>query len=84
MVTSKRMEEHSQLMDQMADRLNADLDEAELRGDLTPDMRHAMVLSCTNCTSPEDCKKWLATHDSADAAPEFCRNGEKLKGLQDG
>ncbi len=82
MPNKTQIQKHSRLMDQMADRLAADLDEAELRGDLTPDIREAMVLSCTNCTSPEACEKWLSTHDSADAAPEYCRNGDKLLDLR--
>lgn len=75
----KQIDEHRKLMDQMADRLGSDMDEAELRGDLAPGDRDAMILSCTNCASPEECRKWLAAHDSADEPPEFCRNGGVLK-----
>jgi len=78
MPSKTQIDEHRKLMDQMADRLGRDLDEAELRGDLAPGARDAMILSCTNCASPEECRKWLATHDSADEAPEYCRNGEAL------
>jgi Family of unknown function (DUF6455) len=81
MAGKTQIEKHKKLMDQMADRLGSDLDEAELRGELAPGARNAMVLSCTNCASPEECQKWLAAHDSADQAPEFCRNGEALAAL---
>lgn len=77
----KIIEDHARLMGRMADRLGTDLDEAELRGALTPSERDAMVLSCTNCTSPEDCRKWLDTHDSAEEAPGYCRNASKIKDL---
>lgn len=79
----KTIEEHELLMGQMADRLGVDLDEAELRGDLPPEQRSDMVLSCTNCTSPEDCSKWLASHDTAEDAPAYCRNGALLKDLRE-
>lgn len=79
----KTLEEHGRLMGQMADRLGVDLDEAELRGDLPPEQRSDMVLSCTNCTSPEDCSKWLESHDKSDVTPEYCRNGALLKDLRD-
>ena len=70
-------------MDQMADRLGVDLDEAELRGDLPPETRDAMLLSCTNCTSPEDCAHWLEGHADSDEAPAYCRNGAKIRDLRD-
>ena len=79
----KTLEEHAHLMDQMADRLGVDLDEAELRGDLPPETRDAMLLSCTNCTSPEDCAHWLDGHAASDEAPDYCRNGAKIRDLRD-
>lgn len=78
----KTIEEHSRLMGRMADRLGVDLDEAELRGDLLPAERDNMVLSCTNCTSPEECRTWLDQHGASDDAPEYCRNGSELKALR--
>jgi len=78
----KTLETHERLMGQMADRLGVDLDEAELRGDLPPDTRADMVLSCTNCTSPEECRNWLETRDKAENAPGYCRNGELLTDLR--
>lgn len=84
MLGKKTIDAHSRLMDGMADRLGADLDEAELRGEITPEAREDMVLSCTNCTSPEACREWLASHDSADDAPGYCRNGSKLRALRGG
>ncbi len=79
----KTLQEHERLMGHMADRLGVDLDEAEMRGDLRRGDREAMVLSCTNCISPEECQAWLERRDRADASPDYCRNGEALAGLRE-
>ena len=79
---SKTIKEHEALMGHMADRLGVDLDEVELRGAITPEDRSDMVLSCTNCTSPEDCQAWLETHAKAEDAPPYCRNSEAFKSLK--
>jgi hypothetical protein len=72
---------HEALMDRMARTLGADLDEAELRAELAPEIRHAMLLSCTGCADPTGCAHWLDAHDSAEAAPDYCRNGLFLADL---
>ena len=72
---------HEALMDRMARTLGADLDDAELRGDLPPEMRQEMLLSCTGCSDPNGCAHWLDTHESAGAAPGYCRNGPVLAEL---
>ncbi len=81
MQRDKTYQKHQWLMSRMADKLGADLDEAELRGDLTPGQRDAMVLSCTNCTSPEECERLLQANGSIDAAPSFCRNGAAIQDI---
>jgi hypothetical protein len=58
----KTLKEHENLMNRMARTLGADLDEAELRGDLPPEERFTMLLSCTGCSDPEGCQKWLDEH----------------------
>lgn len=77
----KTLKEHDALMSRMAATLGADLDEAELRGDLPPEMRSDMLLSCTSCSDPTACAHWLDTHAHADAAPDYCRNSEILADL---
>jgi hypothetical protein len=74
----KTLKAHEDLMGRMARTLGADLDEAELRGDLAPEMREAMLLSCTGCSDPSACRHWLDTHEAAEAAPGYCRNGPNL------
>ncbi|MGP1358486.1 DUF6455 family protein [Roseicyclus sp.] len=77
----KTLKTHEALMDRMARTLGADLDEAELRGELAPEIRHAMLLSCTGCSDPAGCAHWLDTHERAEAAPGYCRNGSVLADL---
>lgn len=74
----KTLEHHESLMTAMAAAMGLDLAEAELRGDLPPEMREDMVLSCTGCTSPGACQKWLSTTQQADAPPAYCRNADAL------
>jgi hypothetical protein len=72
---------HEGLMTRMAETLGADLDAAELRGALPPEMREDMLQACTGCSDPTACGHWLATHDRAEAAPGYCRNGDLLARL---
>lgn len=78
---TKTLETHEALMNDMARTLGADLDEAELRGDLPPEERAGMLLSCTGCSDPGGCREWLIANGRADEAPEFCRNGDHLQAL---
>lgn len=68
-------------MGHMARTLGADLEAAELRGDLPPELREDMLMSCTGCSDPNGCQRWLAAHERADAAPGYCRNGDLLRML---
>lgn len=77
----KTLSEHENLMDRMARTLGADLDAAELRGDLPPEERFSMLLSCTGCSDPRGCSKWLNDHTVAEAAPGYCRNGDRIADL---
>jgi hypothetical protein len=77
----KTLKDHETLMGRMAQTLGADLDEAELRGELPPEERFSMLLSCTGCAEPEGCQKWLDEHPSAEAAPGYCRNADRIAEL---
>ncbi|MDG4648259.1 DUF6455 family protein [Roseibacterium sp. SDUM158017] len=77
----KTLKTHETLMDRMARTLGADLDEAELRGDLAPEERFDMLLSCTGCSDPQGCAHWLERTEAAEAAPGFCRNSTRLAEL---
>ena len=72
---------HDRLMTRMAETLGADLEDAEARGQLPPEMREDMLLACTGCADPSACGHWLDTHDHAEAAPGYCRNRDILHKL---
>lgn len=72
---------HEALMTKMATTLGADLDDAELRGDLPPEMRDDMLSACTGCAAPGACAHWLDAHAQAEAAPGYCRNRQILHAL---
>jgi hypothetical protein len=75
---AKTRAQHGALMNRMAETLGVDLDEAELRGALAPEQREEMLLACTGCADPTGCAHWLARTRNADAAPDYCRNGDVL------
>lgn len=79
---SKTLKEHEALMSRMARTVGTDLDEAELRGDLPPEMRNDMLLRCTGCASPQECERFLDTTEIAEGTPEYCRNGMVLMALR--
>lgn len=72
---------HETLMTRMARTLGTDLDDAELRGDLPPEMRDDMLSACTGCSQPGTCADWLARTAEAEAAPAYCRNRDILRSL---
>jgi hypothetical protein len=78
------LKRHAGLVDQMAGQLGLDLEEEVLRGNLRPDEVPDLVLSCTNCTNPDDCERWLAENDGAQATPSYCRNAKLFAQLSGG
>lgn len=72
---------HEALMTRMAETQGVDLDDAEFRGDLPPEMREDMILACTGCADPEACERHLADPDRAGDIPDYCRNRDILRGL---
>jgi len=78
----KTLEEHEILVNRMATTVGVDLDEAELRGQITPGERNDMTLSCTKCTDPGGCDQWLGENAKADSAPSYCRNADILAALR--
>ena len=81
---NKTRARHEVLMTRMAETLGVDLDAAEMRGDLPPEAREAMLLACTGCSDPAGCARHLAAHPKAEEAPDFCRNRDLLRGLAAG
>ncbi|MEM9580347.1 MAG: DUF6455 family protein [Pseudomonadota bacterium] len=75
MISTKTLHKHAGLVDRMASANGIDLEESALRGDVTPGEISDAVVSCTNCTNPEDCGKWLDTQaQDANTPPGYCRN----------
>ena len=76
-----RLTRHEPLFQGMADRLGVDFNKwVGTSPDHAGDYRNA-VLSCTACKSEGDCQAWLAANQSADHAPDFCRNRRLLEAL---
>lgn len=79
------IKQHAALVDRMADTLGVDLEEATLKGQITPDALCDVVLRCTGCTDPGGCRHWLDAHDAgADSTPDMCRNGDIFELLKAG
>ncbi|MBC6408195.1 MAG: hypothetical protein GDA40_08810 [Rhodobacteraceae bacterium] len=73
---------HVDLVDRMADTLGVDLEEAALCGQVSSDEISDAVLRCTACSNPNHCDGWLASRDTADDAPAYCRNRDLLRSLK--
>ncbi len=79
-----RIDRHATLMHRMSDTVGAELGDALVEGRLSAEALRGAVLSCTRCDSVDACEQWLAEHedDTAQSAPEYCRNRELLARLR--
>ncbi len=77
-----KLRHHAALLDETANRLGMDLQEAAIRGALKFDEISEAVLRCTECSEPEACAKWLQTQDAVVAVPHYCRNTPLLTRLK--
>lgn len=86
MPTKSTLERHAGLVDRMADRLGVDLEQAMMEGRLTQGQLGDAVLSCTGCSQPDTCERWLDLFEDGteETAPGYCRNGEMLANLAKG
>jgi hypothetical protein len=85
MTDQTRIKHHAQLVDDMAGALGVDLEDAMLEGRMSMDQLSDAVLSCTGCSNPEHCAKWLTTQTGqAEATPDYCRNSDMLSRLAQG
>lgn len=81
-MTPTRLKQHAALVDDMATARGIDLQEATMRAGLTPDDLSDMVLACTGCARPDECKKWLAAQKgTVSATPSYCRNADVFNKL---
>ncbi|MEL6467583.1 MAG: DUF6455 family protein [Pseudomonadota bacterium] len=81
-MSDARLKIHADLIDRMATARGVDLQEAALRGDLSPDDISDLVLRCVGCTKPDSCAAWLeAQRGAVSETPGFCRNAEHFATL---
>ena len=73
---------HAKLVERMSETLGVDLDEAMMRGEVTPEQMDRVVTRCTGCDDPSSCSGWLDTHKTADQPPDYCRNVAFLNSLR--
>ncbi|WP_170607216.1 DUF6455 family protein [Ruegeria arenilitoris] len=76
------LKRHAALVDQMADRLGVDLQEAAIAGAVAMDEISDAVLRCTKCANPVHCESLLAQPVNIDHSPEYCRNRDLLRRLR--
>ncbi len=79
----QRLDQRSDQMGRMADHLGIDLAGAMAAAPGKVRSYRSAVLGCASCGSVDKCAAWLDSHERADAAPKFCRNGGWLKTLRD-
>jgi len=84
MQSSTTLKRHADLVDRMANAQGIDLEEQMMAGKIRPDQLSDAVLACTGCANPEACTHWLAEHDHADRAPDYCRNVDLFTMLKPG
>jgi hypothetical protein len=81
MPSLKSLRLHAGLVDDMANILDVDLEEATIRGDVSLDQLSEAVLRCTDCPNPDNCQTLLAQASSLSRTPEYCRNKDLLHKL---
>ncbi|ROU02564.1 DUF6455 family protein [Histidinibacterium lentulum] len=74
-----RLSHSGVLLDGMAGRLGVDLNAGMERApDAAAARYRAMVLACAGCAGHRACAGLQAAHETLDAAPDYCRNKERL------
>lgn len=85
MLNTVTLKRHADLVDRMANALGLDLEEAIQSGQLRIDSLGEAVLSCTGCSNPEGCERWLEMQTGrAKDAPGICRNVQMFTDLKAG
>ncbi len=72
---------HAGLMDDMANMLDVDLEDAAIQGKVSIDEISDAVLRCTGCPNPVHCEGLLSETTAMRRTPEYCRNQELLHKL---
>ncbi|WP_299138007.1 DUF6455 family protein [uncultured Tateyamaria sp.] len=82
MSTTARLKHHATLVDRMATARGLDLQEAALRGALTPADQSELVLRCAGCVRTDHCAAWLDAQTGT--TPDYCRNTQAFGALAKG
>ncbi|MDO6482762.1 DUF6455 family protein [Shimia thalassica] len=77
----KKLDDHSDLMGKMSDKVGVDWGEKISEHPEMARQYRTAVMTCTQCKSVGECRGWQATHDHADAAPDYCLNKDLLAQL---
>lgn len=78
----QNLKAHAALVDQMAQTVSVDLEEAVLQGSARFDDLADAVLRCADCSDPSHCAGWLAEAKHRNAPPAYCRNTELFLALK--
>lgn len=86
MQSTLTLKRHAALVDRMATSLGVDLEQKIIEGQMPFEALGEMVLACTGCANPDTCEHWLdeTRSETAEAAPDYCRNGGLFALLRDG
>ncbi|WP_299351899.1 DUF6455 family protein [uncultured Shimia sp.] len=80
----KKIDDHSNLMGTMSGKVGVNWSEVLVENpEMVKEYRNA-VMTCTHCKDVGECKGWLAEHDSAPQAPDYCLNRGLLGKLAEG
>jgi hypothetical protein len=80
----KKLDDHSDLMGKMSEKVGVDWSEKLADNPELARQYRSAVMTCTHCRSVGECKGWQAEHDSAEAAPDYCLNKDLLGHLAEG
>jgi hypothetical protein len=76
-----KIDRRAEVMNRMADTLDVDFAAVmAAQPEVVREYRQA-VLRCVACSHEGECTAWMASHDHADQAPDYCRNKDLLEGL---
>lgn len=80
---SSKYDDHSELVERMAEVLGVDLTEEMMAGRWTPEDMQGAVSRCLGCTDPAHCKGWLQDNATgASETPGYCRNKDLLEAMR--
>lgn len=74
---------HLRLLEEMSQALGTDLVRAYQDGLISNEDWAGMVQHCRGCEDPEKCRKWLTCRETAEGAPEYCSNRDRLDALKE-